>query len=129
MNRQYTASASRIIPDRPGPLGFSFILPQRSGTDINATVDVKDLPGHPAGLVAGQVEGGVGDVFRPAGAGQSGYWLHGAFSQRLSEQPGANTVNPNVVGVEFFGQALAQADDATFGCTVSRIAGLLKIHP
>ena len=60
------------MPDRPGPLGFSFILPQRPGTNIDTTVDVKDLAGDPAGLVAGQVEGGVGDVFRPARAGQTG---------------------------------------------------------
>ena len=120
---------SRIIPDWPGPLGFSFILPQRPSTNIDTTVDVKDRAGDPAGLVAGQVEGGVGDVFRPAGAGQTGDRFDGTLGQRLSEQPGADAVNPNVVGVEFFGQALAQADDATFGCTVSRIAGLLKIHP
>ena len=72
MNRQYTASASRIIPDRPGPLDFPFILPQRPRANINTTIDVKNLTGDPAGFIAGQVEGGVGDVFRPAGAGQTG---------------------------------------------------------
>ena len=51
-----------------------------------------------------------------------------SLGQRLSEQPGADAIDPNVVGVELLGQALAQADDATFGCTVCRIAGLLKIH-
>ena len=116
------------MPDWPGPLGFPFILPQRPGADIDTTIDVKNLSGDPAGLVADQVEGGVGDILRSAGAGQSGYWLHGAFSQRLSEQPGANTVDPNVVGVEFFGQALAQADDSAFGSSVRRIAGPLIIH-
>ena len=55
-----------------GPLDFPFILPQRPGTNIDTTVNVEDLPGDPAGFVAGQVEGGVGDVFRPAGAGQTG---------------------------------------------------------
>jgi hypothetical protein len=55
-----------------GPLDVPFILPQRPGTNIDTTVDVKNLAGDPAGLVASQVEGGVGDVFRPAGAGQTG---------------------------------------------------------
>ena len=117
------------MPDRPGPLGFSFILPQRPGAYIDATINIEYLAGDPAGLVAGQVEGRVSNVFRPAGAGQSGYWLHGAFSQRLSEQPGANTVDPNVVGIEFSRQTLAQADDSTLCRAVGHIAGLLKIHP
>ena len=112
-----------------GPLDFPFILPQRPGTNIDAAIDIEDLTGDPAGLVAGQVEGGIGDVFRPARAGQTGYWLHGAFSQRLSEQPGANTVDPNVVGIEFSRQTLAQADDSTLCRAVGHIAGLLKIHP
>ena len=55
-----------------GPLDFPFILPKRPGTDINPAIDIEDLAGDPAGLVAGQVEGGIGDVFRPAGAGQTG---------------------------------------------------------
>ena len=112
-----------------GPLDFPFILPQRPGADIDATIDVEHLTGDPAGLVAGQVEGRVSNVFRPAGAGQSGYWLHGAFSQRLSEQPGADVVDPNVVGIEFSRQALAQADDSALCRAVCRIAGLLKIYP
>ena len=87
------------------------------------------MPGHPAGLVAGQVEGRVGDVLWPTGASQAGDRTDCAVSQRLSQQSGADAVDPNVVGVEFFGQALTQADDATFGSPVRRIAGLLKIHP
>ena len=116
------------MPDWPGPLGFPFILPQRPATDINPAIDIEDLAGDPAGFVAGQVESGVGDVFRPAGAGQPGDWLHGALSQRFSEQPGADAVDPNVIGVELLGQALAQADDATLGRAVRSITGLLKIH-
>ena len=64
-----------------GPLDFPFILPKRPGTDINPAIDIEDLAGDPAGLIAGQVEGSVGDILGPAGASQAGHGLDGAVGQ------------------------------------------------